>query len=134
VLPALGRLARPGPAAGNSRADAGKAHESLEGNLSLGCWSAPTPDAADLGPAPSGARPDAADQYDAWQKAWGDYRRSKYHTQLALVMDKDYSHGDAGVFLVNVDRDTWHAEAFNGYGFDDTKTAEFALAKTPAAV
>jgi len=27
-----------------------------------------------------------------------------------------YSHGDAGVFLVDVN--TWRVEAFNGYGFD----------------
>lgn len=30
---------------------------------------------------------------------------------------KDFSHGDAGVFLVDVSKAEWVAECFNGYGF-----------------
>lgn len=35
---------------------------------------------------------------------------------------EDYSHGDAGVFMVDVD--TGLVECFNGYGFEDTKQGE----------
>jgi hypothetical protein len=36
---------------------------------------------------------------------------------LAGYLDSEFSHGDAGVILVECD--TWIAEAWNGYGFSD---------------
>lgn len=36
---------------------------------------------------------------------------------LATLSSGDYSHGDAGVFLVHIDEPTWKVEVFHGYGF-----------------
>ena len=49
---------------------------------------------------------------------------------LDKAKTKDYSHGDAGVFLVDVSSPEWKAEAHNGYGFgrDNPKTRTFAPA------
>ena len=38
-----------------------------------------------------------------------------FEEQMASARSSDFSHGDAGVFLVNVQ--DWTVEAINGYGF-----------------
>lgn len=57
----------------------GVCHDRIEGNLSLGTWSAPSE---------------------------------------AEIRHADYTHGDAGVFLVNCSGDTWTVECWGGYGLD----------------
>ena len=42
---------------------------------------------------------------------------------LAKAKSKDFSHGDAGVFLVNVG--TWEVKSFNGYGFGLTNNPDY---------
>lgn len=47
-----------------------------------------------------------------------------YEESLASIRKEEYSHGDAGVFLVDC-RD-WSVETFGGYGFDGYEPDEEA--------
>lgn len=73
----------------------GLAHEGSDGNLSLGTWNT---------------------------QGYGDYQKARDRMTCTetVAWDKTRqhyaeSHGDAGVFLVNVC--TWEVEMFGGYGF-----------------
>lgn len=64
----------------------GIAHNSFEGNLSLGIWNGPS---------------------------------DKYAEGYDKIREKEFSQGDAGVFLV--DCTDFTVECFNGYGFEVEK-------------
>ena len=101
---------------------AGVFHESISGNHGLGCWNSPVPSADTLA-----AEPPDFDERDDGSAEWRtrrDERRQKvkewrekvYADVAAQIQDKEYSHGDAGVFILDI-RD-WKATAYNGYGFE----------------
>lgn len=46
---------------------------------------------------------------------------------LAIATGENYSHGDAGVFIVDVSGEEWEAEAFHGYGFRDGSKKKMIL-------
>ncbi len=98
-------------------------HEDSEGNRGLGCFGSPWPRAdvlaakpADFAEGDDGSAAWRARREDSWQEA-RKWREAVWADIAAQIQEHDYSHGDAGVFVVDI-RD-WSVTAYHGYGFGD---------------
>lgn len=50
------------------------------------------------------------------------------------IFTENYSHGDAGVFVVDCSAEEWVVKCFGGYGFDYRGEGDYPPAKNPAEV
>lgn len=93
----------------------GVCHDNMRGNHGLGVFNTPelllTAEEAQALDDEHGAGTQERD--NAMRKLMDDYRQRA----IKHIKSDDYSHGDAGVFLVDVD--TWLVECYNGYGLED---------------